>query len=259
MKLKLTKPIVFFDIEATGLSVTNDRIVEISILKIFPDEHEESVTYRVNPEKHIPKDISEIHGIYDDDVKDKPTFKQIAQTIANIVEGSDLGGFNSNKFDIPLLAEEFIRAGIQIDLHKRRFIDVQNIYHKMERRNLEAAYKFYCHKDLANAHSAFADIKATYEVLQAQLDKYSDTLQNDVDFLAEFSSRGKAVDFASRMAIDNQGRVIFNFGKHNGEPVEKVFETDKAYYKWIMKNDFPEDTKRILTELKLNALNNKEE
>lgn len=252
MKLNLKKPIVFFDLETTGLSITKDRIVEISILKVFVDGHEESTTYRVNPEMHISEESSSIHGIYDDDVKDKPTFKQIATTIAKIMEGCDICGFNSNKFDIPLLVEEFLRVGMNIDFRRRYFVDVQNIFHKMEKRNLEAAYKFYCHKDLANAHSALADNKATYEVLQAQLDKYSDSLKNDVKELSEFSTMRQSADYMGRIGFDESGKEIFNFGKYKGQTVEYIFnKRDPGYYNWMMQGDFSEDTKRVITEIKL--------
>lgn len=250
MKLKLNKPIVFFDIEATGLDISKDRIVEISILKVFTDGHEESCTYRVNPEIPINESATNVHGITNDDVKDCPTFKSISKTISKIIEGSDIGGFNSNRFDIPLLAEEFLRCNNPIDLRRCKFIDVQTIFHKMEKRTLEAAYKFYCNKELVNAHSALADAKATYEVLQAQLDLYP-TLENDVNMLAEFSSQNKNVDYLGRMVYDEKGNAIFNFGKYKGKLVTDVLSRDPNYYAWIMNGDFPLDTKKQLTNIKL--------
>lgn len=250
MKLKLNKPIVFFDIEATGLDISKDRIVEISILKVFTDGHEESCTYRVNPEIPINENATNVHGITNDDVKDCPTFKSISKTISKIIEGSDIGGFNSNRFDIPLLAEEFLRCDNPIDLRRCKFIDVQTIFHKMEKRTLEAAYKFYCNKELVNAHSALADAKATYEVLQAQLDLYP-TLENDVNMLAEFSSQNKNVDYLGRMVYDEKGNAVFNFGKYKGKLVTDVLSRDPNYYAWIMNGDFPLDTKKQLTNIKL--------
>mgnify|MGYP003547437544 FL=1 len=251
MKLKLTKPIVFFDIESTGLDIAKDRIVEISILKVFVDGHEECHTYRVNPEITISENASSVHGITNDNVKDCPTFKSISKTISKLIEGSDIGGFNSNRFDIPLLAEEFLRCDNPIDLRKCRFVDVQTIFHKMEKRTLEAAYSFYCNKELVNAHSALADAKATYEVLQAQLDKYP-TLENDIAALSEFSSQNRNVDYMGWMIYDVKGDAVFNFGKHKGKRVTDVLATDQGYYAWIMNNDFPLDTKKQLTNIKLN-------
>jgi len=263
MELNLKRPIVIFDLETTGIDVVKDRIVEVSYIKVFPNGKEEEKTQRINPEMHIPESSSAIHGIYDKDVADKPTFKEYAKTLIKVLEGSDLGGFNSNNFDIPLLAEEFIRADVDFDFKKRKFIDVQVIFHKMERRTLVAAYKFYCAKDLKNAHSAAADTRATYEVLKAQLDKYNgvdfDDLKgsitqpvvNDIDKLSEFSSHNKNVDFAGRIVYDEDGVEVFNFGKYKNVPVTNVFEKDPGYYGWIMKSDFPEYTKKILTQIKL--------
>jgi len=256
MKLNLKNPIVFFDLETTGINIVTDRIVEISILKIYVDGHEETKTYRVNPEMPIPPKTTEIHGISDEDVKDSPTFKEIARTLANFMEKCDIGGFNSNKFDIPLLAEEFLRAGIEIDFTHRKFVDVQTIFHKMEKRTLEAAYRFYCDKTLENAHSADADTKATYEVLMAQLDRYPD-LKNDIDFLAEFSSHNKNVDFAGRIIYNEKNEEVFNFGKYKGRKVEEVFDTDTGYYGWMMNGDFPLHTKNVLTAIKLRKFNKK--
>lgn len=252
MKLQILRPIVFFDVEATGLDVTKDRIVEISILKIFPDGKEEVKTHRVNPETKIPAASQKIHGISDEDVKDCPTFKQLAPEIVQIIKGCDLAGYNSNKFDIPILAEELIRAGQEIDLKKSKFVDVQAIFFKMEQRTLKAAYEFYCNKELDNAHSAEADTKATYEVLQAQLDMYPD-LKNDIGFLSKFTTQTKFVDFAGRIIQNEKGEAVFNFGKYKGKPVEEVFAKDTGYYNWMMNGDFPLYTKKVLTSIKLTA------
>ncbi len=256
MKLNLKNPIIFFDLETTGINVTTDRIVEISILKIFTDGHEESRTYKINPEMPIPPETTKIHGISDEDVKDCPKFREVAKTIAQFIEGADIGGFNSNKFDIPVLAEEFIRAEVDIDLKKRKFIDVQTIFHKMEKRTLEAAYKLYCGKDLTDAHTAEADTRATYEVLLAQLDRYPD-LKNDVEFLAEFSSFNRNVDFVGRMIYNDKNEEVFNFGKYKGHKVEDVLEKDPGFFGWMLNNDFPLDTKRVLTNIKLRKLTKK--
>lgn len=250
MKLELKNPIVFFDLETTGINVASDRIVEISYLKVFPNGTEESKTYRVNPTIPIPKQSSDIHGIYDEDIKDEPTFVEIAKNIAKALEGSDLAGYNSNKFDIPLLAEEMLRAEVDIDLKKRKFVDVQVIFLKKEPRTLSAAYKFYCDKTLDNAHSAEADTRATYEILQSQLDKYPD-LENNIDKLSEFSSHNKNVDFAGRIIFGEDGEEYFNFGKYKGKKVTDVFDKDPGYYGWMMNNDFPLFTKKILTNIKL--------
>jgi DNA polymerase-3 subunit epsilon len=256
MKLNLKNPIVFFDLETTGINVATDRIVEISYLKVFPNGSEECKTYRVNPTVPIPAKTTEIHGITDEDVKDAPKFSELAKTIAKVLEGSDIAGYNSNKFDIPLLAEEMLRSGIDIDLKKRKFIDVQVIFLKKEPRTLSAALTFYCEKELNNAHSAEADTRATYEILQAQLDKYSD-LENDIDKLSEFSSHNKNADFVGRIIFDENGEEVFNFGKYKGQSVVKVFEKDPAYYSWMINNDFPLYTKKVLTNIKLrNAFKN---
>lgn len=252
MKLNLKNPIVFFDLETTGVNITSDRIVEISYLKIFPNGNEVSRTMRINPEMHIPEQASEVHGIYDDDVKDCPTFKQVAKDVANDFEGADIAGFNSNRFDVPLLAEEFLRAGVDLDMTRRKFIDVQVIFHKMEQRTLSAAVKFYCGKELEGAHSADADTRATYEVLQAQLDRY-DELQNDIAWLSEFSSHTRNVDFAGRIVYDDKGVEVFNFGKYKGIPVVEVLRRDPGYYSWIMQGDFSLNTKQVLTRIKLKS------
>ncbi|MBR3984227.1 MAG: ribonuclease H-like domain-containing protein, partial [Bacteroidaceae bacterium] len=243
MKLNLKNPIVFFDLETTGVNITSDRIVEISYLKVFPNGNEVSRTMRINPEMHIPEQASEVHGIYDDDVKDCPTFKQVAKDVANDFEGADIAGFNSNRFDVPLLAEEFLRAGVDLDMTRRKFIDVQVIFHKMEQRTLSAAVKFYCGKELEGAHSADADTRATYEVLQAQLDRY-DELQNDIAWLSEFSSHTRNVDFAGRIVYDDKGVEVFNFGKYKGIPVVEVLRRDPGYYSWMMQGDFSLNTKQ---------------
>lgn len=252
MKLNLKNPIVFFDLETTGVNITSDRIVEISYLKVFPNGNEVSRTMRINPEMHIPEQASEVHGIYDDDVKDCPTFKQVAKDVAHDFEGADIAGFNSNRFDVPLLAEEFLRAGVDLDMTRRKFIDVQVIFHKMEQRTLSAAMKFYCGKELEGAHSADADTRATYEVLQAQLDRY-DELQNDIAWLSEFSSHTRNVDFAGRIVYDDKGVEVFNFGKYKGIPVVEVLRRDPGYYSWIMQGDFSLNTKQVLTRIKLKS------
>src|SRR6056297_1056250 len=252
MDLNLKKPLVFFDLETTGTDIVNDRIVEISMLKIFPNGDQEGKTMKINPEVPInPKSI-EIHGITDEDVKDSPTFAEVGKDIEKFIEGCDLAGFNSNRFDLPLLVEEFLRTGIDYDPKKQRFVDVQVIFHKMERRTLSAAYRFYCNKELTNAHSAEADTIATYEILKGQLDKYED-LENDVQKLSEFSSHNKNVDFAGRIVYDEEGNEIFNFGKYKGKPVEEVLQKDPGYYGWMINNNFPLYTKKILTSIKLRA------
>jgi DNA polymerase-3 subunit epsilon len=256
MNLKLKNPIIFFDLETTGTNVVSDRIVELSYLKVFPDGREESKTMRLNPTIAIDPKATSIHGISNEDVKDCPTFKEIAQTLVNTFEGADFAGYNSNKFDLPLLAEEFLRVDIDFDLKKRKFIDVQVIFHKMEQRTLGAAYKFYCDKDLENAHSAEADTRATYEVLQSQLERYAN-LENDVDKLSEFSAQTKNVDFVGRIILNEKGVETFNFGKYKGVPVEEVFQKDPAYYGWMMNNEFPLYTKKILTAIKLRGFNQK--
>jgi DNA polymerase-3 subunit epsilon len=250
MQLNLTKPIMFFDLETTGTNILQDRIVEISMIKVYPDGHDEERTLRINPGRHIPEEASAIHHIYDADVADKPTFKDVASLLAQSFQGCDIAGYNSNKFDIPMLAEEFARAGVDFDFTRPRFIDVQTIFHKKEQRTLTAAYRFYCDKDLEGAHSANADTRATYEVLKAQLDRYSD-LPNDVDKLSEFSSQNNNVDLMGRLIYDNQHREVINFGKYKGRLVTDVLTTDPGYFSWIMQGDFPSDMKRIMTAIKL--------
>jgi DNA polymerase-3 subunit epsilon len=252
MELKLKNPIVFFDLETTGINVASDRIVEISWLKIMPSGQEVSHTQLVNPTIPIDPRATAIHGISDEDVKDKPTFKEIAKSLVREFEGCDLAGYNSNKFDIPLLAEEFLRAEVDFDMSRRKFIDVQVIFHKMEQRTLSAAYKFYCEKDLEEAHTAEADTRATYEILKAQLDRYGD-LENSVEFLSGFSAQKRNVDFAGRIILNDRDVEVFNFGKYKGEPVEEVLRKDPGYFGWILNGDFPLHTKKVLTNIKLRA------
>lgn len=251
MKLSLTRPIVFFDIEATGLNIATDRIVELCLLKVYPDGSEEALTQRFNPGIHISEEATAVNGIKDEDVANSPSFKEKANEIANKFKGCDIAGFNSNHFDIPLLVEEFIRAGVQFDISACKFIDVQNIYHKMEKRNLSAAYKFYCDKDLENAHTALADTKATYEVLQAQLDRYGEQLENNVTFLSNFSRRNNNVDLAGRVVYNDEGIEIINFGKHKGRPVAEVLRREPSYFSWIMQGDFTQNTKQVFMRIRL--------
>lgn len=255
MELKLASPMVFFDLETTGINIVKDKIVEISVLKIHPNGKEEQKTIRINPGMHIPEQASAIHGIYDEDVKDCPTFKEVAKELARYIEGCDLGGYNSNRFDIPLLAEEFLRAGVDFDMRKRKFVDVQTIFHKMEQRTLSAAYRFYCNKNLDDAHTAAADTLATYEVLKAQLDRYGDQLQNDIAFLSKFSAQTNSVDFAGFIVYNDAGVEVFNFGKNKGVPVTQVLKEQPGYFSWIINSDFPLYTKKILTEIKLRGAN----
>lgn len=252
MKLNLRRPIVFFDLETTGVNILKDRIVEISLVKIMPGkEHEPIVkTRRINPEMPIPAEATAIHHITDADVADAPTFRQVAHSLADQMRGCDIAGFNSNRFDVPLLDEEFHRAGVDFDFHRAQFIDVQTIFHKMEQRNLTAAYRFYCDKELEGAHGATADTMATYEVFLAQLDRY-DQLSGDVNELAKFSSQNDNVDLAGRIVRDAQGREVINFGKYKGRPVADVLASDPGYYSWIMQGDFAGDTKRVFTRIKL--------
>ena len=256
MQLNLTKPICFFDLETTGINITHDRIVEISILKVFPNGTEESKTWLVNPEMTIPNEVIEIHGITNEKVANEPAFKELAKDIYNMIKDSDLGGFNSNRFDIPLLAEEMLRAEVDFDMKSTLAVDVQTIFHKMEQRTLSAAYKFYCDESLDNAHSAEADTKATYEVLKSQLDKYEE-LENDTKFLAEFSSRKKIADFAGFITFNKEGLECFSFGKHKGKLVTDVLEKEPGYFGWLLNADFPLYTKKVLTAIKLRSFNNK--
>ncbi|MBR5670295.1 MAG: 3'-5' exonuclease [Bacteroidales bacterium] len=249
MELKLNNPLLFFDLETTGLNIACDRIVEIAAVKVFPDGHVEEKRRYINPEMPIPKEAQDVHHITDEMVKDQPTFRQIAKSLAQWMEGCDIAGYNSTKFDIPLLAEEFLRAGVEFDFRKRKLIDVQNIFHKMEQRTLVAAYAFYCNKDLEGAHSALEDAKATYEVLKAQLDKYDGTLQNDVKFLADFTTRNRLADYAGRFILNDNDEPVFNFGKYKGRKVEDVLRNEPSYYDWMMNGDFTLDTKKVLTQI----------
>lgn len=255
MDLNLKNPIVFFDLETTGINITRDRIVEISVLKVHPNGKEETKTRRINPEMPIPPETTAIHGITDDDVKDCPTFKQVAKSFADLLEGCDMAGFNSSRFDVPMLVEEFLRAGVDFDTSKRKFVDVQIIFHRKEQRTLEAAYAFYCNKKLENAHSAEGDVIATYEVLKSQLDKYND-LENDINFLSkEYSSFNDNVDLAGRIIFNDKGIEVFNFGKHRGKSVIEVLKKEPSYYSWMMDGDFPLNTKQVLTKLRLRDIN----
>ncbi len=254
MELKLTKPICFFDLETTGINIVTDRIVEISVLKIFPDQHEEKLYYKINPEMPIPEQSSAVHGIYDKDVADCPTLKNAAPTIAAFLKGCDLAGYNTNKFDIPLLAEEFSRVGQEFDWTKPKFVDAHILFLKKEQRTLSAAYQFYCDKNLENAHSADADTYATYEVLKAQLDRYPD-LENSVDFLSEFTRHNKNVDFAGRIIYNDKNVEVFNFGKYKGQAVEDVLKKDPGYYNWIMNGEFHSHTKQVMTQIKMRGFN----
>lgn len=258
MKLNLNKPIVFFDLETTGTDVAKDRIVELCYIKLYPCGNEESKVMRIRPVDvlgntiHIPEYTSAIHGIYDEDVKDCPTFKEIASDLLFVFKDCDLGGYNSNYFDIPLLVEEFLRVGINLDLSNSKFVDVCVIFKKMEQRTLSAAYKFYCKKDLEAAHSASADTRATIDVLEAQLDFYPN-LQNDIDYLSDFSTSNNNVDFAGRMVYNENRQAVFNFGKYKGQLVKEVLAKDHSYYNWILQGDFPLQTKQMLK--KINLLN----
>ncbi len=269
MKLKLKRPLAFFDLETTGVNVATDRIVEISILKLNPDGTREEKTRKVNPTVPIPIESSLVHGIYDDDIKDEPTFKSMAKAISEFLEGCDLAGFNSNRFDVPLLVEEFLRVGVDFDIESKKLVDVQNIFHQMEKRTLSAGYEFYCGRKLENAHSAAADTYATFEILEAMLDKYDgkeieDTngkphtpVVNDVPDLATFSKRGNNVDLAGRIVLDENETAVFNFGKYKGTPVTDVLEQNPGYYSWMMNGDFPLYTKRVLEKIKAQILQDK--
>lgn len=260
MQLALKNPLLFFDIESTGLNVASDRIVEISLVKVSPaapgqPNDVEVKTRRINPTIPITPGAQAVHGISDEDVKDCPTFKQLAKSLAKLMEGCDIAGYNSLKFDIPMLAEEFLRAGVEFDFRKRKLVDVQNIFHKKEQRTLKAAYKFYCGQNLDNAHSAEADTMATYEVLEAQLDRYAhdeeDPLQNDVAWLAKYSCQSRFVDYAGRIVLNDDDVPVFNFGKHRGKPVAEVLKKEPSYYSWMMEGDFTLDTKQQLTKIKV--------
>jgi DNA polymerase-3 subunit epsilon len=268
MKLKLNRPLAFFDLETTGVNVGADRIVEISIFMVNPDGTEESLTTRINPGIPIPKEASDVHGIYDEDVKDKPKFSEVAPKLAQFLKNADLAGFNSNKFDIPLLVEEFLRVNVDFDVVNRRFIDVQNIFHKMEPRTLKAAYKYYCGKPLIDAHSAEADTRATYEVLLAQIEKYegvdyedkkgtvTQPVKNDVQALHEFSIANRNADLVGHIVFDENGVEVFNFGKYKGKSVKEVFEKEPQYFDWMKKADFPMSTKAVIDRIMLRGFNN---
>ena len=256
MQLNLTRPICFFDLETTGTNVAKDRIVEISILKVFPNGNKESKTWLVNPEMVIPDEVVAIHGISNEKVANEPTFKELSKEIFMMIKDSDLGGFNSDRFDIPLLAEEMLRADVDFDMKSAVSVDVQTIFHKMEKRTLGAAYKFYCAKELTDAHSAEADTQATYEVLLAQLDRYPD-LENNIKRLAEFSTHRQFADFAGFLGYDEDGEEIFSFGKHKGKKVLDVLDKEPGYFGWILNADFPLYTKKVLTQIKLRQFNNK--
>lgn len=267
MLLNLTKPIVFFDLETTGVQVGSDRIVEICLHKVMPDQSSETLTLRIRPVNdagqtmHIPADATAVHGIHDADVADKPSFREQASRLMAFIGDADLAGYNSNKFDVPMLVEEFTRAGIEFDVSQRHLVDVQNIFHKMEQRTLKAAYQFYCHKDLDNAHSADADTLATYEVLMAQLDRYADAeytepngtvtkpVVNDIAALSRFSTNGNWADLSGHIGYDKQHREVFNFGKYKGRPVREIFHIEPSYYDWIMKADFPHATKQVVQRI----------
>jgi DNA polymerase-3 subunit epsilon len=249
MNLELKKPIVFFDLETTGINIASDRIVEMSILKVFPNGNKESKTWLVNPERDIPKESSDIHGISNEKVALEPTFKELAATVNEMIEGCDLAGFNSNRFDIPLLAEELMRAEIDFDMKDRQAIDVQVIFHKKEQRTLGAGYQFYCGKELEGAHGAEADTNATYEILLAQVDKYGD-IGNTVDALSEYSTHGKRADFAGFILMNEEDQEVFSFGKYKGRTVEEVFTENPGYNNWIQNADFPLYTKKVLKEIK---------
>lgn len=265
MKLNLTKPLVFFDLETTGVQVGSDHIVEICLLKVAVDGRVSTYVQRVNPGMPIPPQSTEIHGITDEMVRDKPTFKELSAEIANFIGDSDLAGYNSNKFDIPLLVEEFLRVGINFDISNRKTIDVQNIFHKMEPRTLKAAYKFYCGKNLDNAHSAEADTMATYEILMAQIERYNGVeyedrdgnisypIVNDMRKLQEFTNTSQWADLVGHLGFNKEGKEVFNFGKYKGKAVEDVFEIEPAYYDWMMKADFPLSTKRVITDIRLRS------
>lgn len=267
MKLNLSKSIVFIDLETTGLNITKDRIIEIAALKIEPNGKESKLEQRINPQRHIPAESTVFHGIKDEDVLDKPIFKTFAPTLIQFIGNSDLAGYNSNKFDIPMLSEEILRAGFDFDMKNRKLIDVQNIFYRMEQRTLKAAYKFYCQEELINAHSALADIEATYEILKSQLDRYENVefedlfgkksipVVNDMKKLAEFSNFHKNADLAGQIIFDADGDEVFNFGKNKGKKVKDVFKKEPQYFDWMMKSDFPLYTKKIIQQIRLRSLN----
>lgn len=254
MNITLKRPLVFFDLEATGISTSTDRIVEMCLLKVYPDGKEDVLNKRINPQMPIPVQASEIHGIYDADVANEPTFKDVAKELNQFLDNCDFAGFNSNRFDFPMLVEEFFRAGIEFEIENRKFIDVQRIFHIMEPRNLAAAYRFYCNTDLENAHSAEADTRATYEVFKAQLNKY-EQLDKNIEALHKISGQDNLVDLAGRIIRNEKGEEVFNFGKHKGRPVTQVFVREPSYYDWMMNGDFPQQTKQVITRLRLKNFN----
>jgi len=261
--LNLKRPLCFLDLETTGINIGKDRIVEICLIKVMPDGAEEVLEQRINPEMPIPAEVTALHGISDFDVKDKPTFKEFAPSLLKFIGNSDLAGFNVLRFDIPLLVEEFLRAEIDFDVRTRRIVDVQNIFHKMEPRNLSAAYKFYCNKEIENAHSALSDTKATLEILKSQITHYENTdylnpdgvitqpVKNNIDALASFSQQHSGADLAGNIIYNDEGKEIFNIGKHKGKLVEEVFRVEPQYYEWMMRADFPLYTKKIITAIRL--------
>ncbi len=268
MKLNLTRPLAFIDLETTGINVAVDRIIEISIVKVLPDGNKEVVTERINPTIPISPEATAVHGIKDEDIRDEPTFRERANTFASFIGHADLAGYNAIKFDIPLLVEEFLRAEVDFELKGRRLVDIQNIFHKMEPRTLAAAYKFYCKKELVNAHSAEADTLATFEILQAQLDMYQNTtykdkngnvskpVQNDIQLLSEFSYHTKNADLVGHIIYNDKGDEIFNFGKYKGKSVTETFRKEPQYYDWMMKSHFPLSTKKVITSIYLRGFNN---
>lgn len=256
MKLKLQRPLIVFDLESTGVNVSADRIVEIYMIKILPDGEEKHLHQRLNPGIPIPKEVTAIHGITDQDVANEPTFKDKAHAFKEFIGNADFGGFNANRFDFPMLVEEFYRAGVDFSISGRKFIDAQRIFHVMEPRNLSAAYKFYCEKELLNAHSAKADTVATWEIIQSQLERYPE-MEPNLEYLNKMSGQERLVDLAGRFIKDDKGVVVFNFGKHKGKSVLRILETEPSYYDWMMAGDFPENTKRVLTEMRLNLFTGK--
>lgn len=256
MSLQLSRPVAFFDLETTGVNLSSDRIVEIAIIKVLQDGTRQVKRKLINPEMPIPKQTTDIHGITDEMVKGAPTFKQAGNELKQFIENCDMGGYNSNRFDIPMLMEEFLRAGIDVDLSKRRMIDVQHIFYTMEPRTLSAAYKFYCQKELVDAHSAEADVTATIDVFLSQLERYPN-LGNTVDSILNTIGEEKIVDYARRFLFDDKGVEVFNFGKHKGRPVKDVLKAEPQYYDWMMRGDFPLHTKQKLTEILNRTLLNK--
>lgn len=249
MELHLSRPLIFFDVESTGLNIIKDRIIELSYIKVYPDGHEEERSFRFNPGMPIPEQSIAVHHITDDDVRDCPTFQQVAPELAQIFQDCDIAGFNSNNFDIPILAQEMSNARVPFDIRKCRFVDVQTIYHKKEKRDLAAACKFYCGVDMENHHESMADTRTTLNVLKAQLDRYPD-LENDVDFLSKYSSFSRNVDLAGRVVLNENGVAVINFGKYKGQPLDEVLERDLGYASWVMNSDFAEDTKQVFREAK---------